>query len=395
MYRSGCCVNCIVPPHILKKLLDSEDPALRRAALNTILSTARLRGERGIRAMAAGNASSPSAGRRTIYDCGHSTELADARIVRTEEGVVSTDVAVNQAFEGLGATREFYRTVLQRDSIDDKGMRLDGYVHRGVKYNNAFWDGQEMVFGDGDGVIFTDFTGSLDVIGHELTHGVTEFVAGLEYHDQPGALNESISDVFGSLVKQWHNGQTADQADWLIGPEIFTPGTAGDALRSLKAPGTAYDSPDLGKDPQPADMDHYVQLPNTDDGDYGGVHINSGIPNHAFYLMATGVGGSAWEAPGHVWYEALKASNPKTEFQEFADTTYTKASQLYGEGSGAQKATLDAWAQVGIKISASVINGPSAPPPDDGNASLAELSRQIAVLSDAVGKLAGAVLSKT
>ena len=150
--------------------------------------------------------------------------------------------SVNSAFEGLGRTRDFYRDVLDRDSIDGHGMRLNGYVHFGAGFNNAFWDGSHMVFGDGDGVLFTDFTGSLDVIAHELTHGVTEFTAGLEYHKQPGALNESMSDVFGSLVKQWARKQTADQADWLIGAEIFTPEIDADALRSMKAPGTAYNN---------------------------------------------------------------------------------------------------------------------------------------------------------
>ena len=241
------CLNCIVPPHMLKRLLESGDAEAMRAALSTLLATERLRGARAVRQLGFAAASSPSDGRRTIYDCRTATDLALAAIVRTELQAATTDNAVNNAFDGLGATRDFYRTVFERDSIDDKGMRLDGYVHRGTKYNNAFWDGQEMVFGDGDGVIFTNFTGSLDVIGHELTHGVTQFVAGLEYHDQPGALNESISDVFGSLVKQWHNGQTADQADWLIGPDIFTPDVAGDALRSMKAPGTAYNDPRLGQ----------------------------------------------------------------------------------------------------------------------------------------------------
>src|SRR5207247_1511145 len=111
-----------------------------------------------------------------------------------------------------------------RNSIDDDGMELNGYVHFGQRYNNALWDGQEMIFGDGDGVRFTDFTGSLDVIGHELAHGVTQYTADLEYALQSGALNESMSDVFGSLIKQWSLGQTVDQADWLIGAEIFTPG---------------------------------------------------------------------------------------------------------------------------------------------------------------------------
>src|SRR5207302_4651253 len=141
-------------------------------------------------------------------------------------------------------------------------------------------------------------------------------------HNQQGALNESISDVFGSLVKQRSLGQTAETADWLIGAEVFTPGIEADALRSLKAPGTAYNNNLFGKDPQPDHMNKFVHKPDTQMGDWGGVHTNSGIPNKAFFLTATGIGGSAWEAPGHIWYEALKASGEMTDFQEFADTTY-------------------------------------------------------------------------
>jgi Zn-dependent metalloprotease len=341
------CVNCIIPPHLLRRLLDSSNTEIRHAALNTLISTARLRGERAVMATFAGATGNA---RRTIFDCRHSTNLQQARLARSENGGASRDEAANRAFEGLGATRDFYGEIFNRDSIDDLGRRLDGYVHYGRAYNNAFWNGREMVFGDGDGVLFTDFTKSLDVIAHELTHGVTEFVAGLEYHDQPGALNESMSDVFGSLVKQWKLKQSAEQADWLIGPEVFTPDIKADALRSMKAPGTAYDNPDFGEDPQPDSMDKYAQLPNTDEGDYGGVHINSGIPNKAFYVAAREIGGPAWEAPGHIWYEALQASGPKTEFQEFADKTYLIAGQRYGLGSPQQKAVLEGWAEVKIKI---------------------------------------------
>jgi Zn-dependent metalloprotease len=343
-------LNCILPPHILRRLLESGDAQVREAALNTLLATTRLRGERAVRGLLAAGMAAPAHGRRTVLDCRHSTVLSSAVVARTEDGPASSDPSVNQAFDGLGDTRQFYLAVFQRDSIDGRGMRLDGYVHRGVAFNNAFWDGREMVFGDGDGQIFGDFTGSIDVIGHELTHGVTENTAGLEYHDQPGALNESISDVFGSLVKQWVRKQTADQADWLIGAEIFTPGVGADALRSMKEPGTAYDNDMLGKDPQPAHMRDYVNLPDTEEGDNGGVHINSGIPNKAFYLTATGIGGYAWEAPGRIWYESLKASTATTDFQEFADTTYTKAGELYGAASSQQTAVQSAWDEVGISV---------------------------------------------
>lgn len=344
-------LNCIMPPHILQKLLESEDRDIYEAAMSTLLSTAHLRGARAVRASFVGAVATPAGGRRTIFDCQHRTFLPSAVLARSEEGAESADKSANQAFDGLGTTRQFYKDVYGRNSIDDRGMRLDGYVHRGKNYNNAFWNGREMIFGDGDGRIFTDFTGSLDVIGHELTHGVTEHTAGLEYRIQSGALNEHISDVFGSLIKQWSLRQSAMEADWLIGSEIFTPDVDADALRSMKAPGTAYDNKIFGQDPQPDHMSEFVHLPDTERGDNGGVHINSGIPNKAFYLVSVGIGGFAWEAPGHIWYESLKASNPQTQFQDFADTTYAKAEELYGADSAEQEAVLAAWREVGLQIS--------------------------------------------
>ena len=352
------------------------------------MNSARLRGQRSLRAaFGVGLSAAPADGRRSIFDCENRARIAGAVLVRTEQGEASSDNAVTRAFEGLGTTREFYREVLNRNSIDDRGMRLDGYVHFDASYNNAFWDGQQMVFGDGDGILFTDFTHSLDVIAHELAHGVTEHVAGLEYHVQSGALNESMSDVLGSLVKQWSLRQTADEADWLIGAEVFTPGVQADALRSLKAPGTAYDNDDFGKDPQPDRMSKFVQLPDTEAGDWGGVHINSGIPNKAFYLTATGIGGHAWEAPGLIWYEALRASGPTTEFQEFADKTYLMAEDLYGAGSIEQQAVQDAWRQVGLRTGPVVPRRRPGEAGDEGDA-LAELSRRIEMLSAQVSTLA-------
>jgi len=397
--RTCHCLNCITPPHLLRKLLESDDRDIRQSALNTLLMTERLRGERTVRAaLGVGVTVTPSQGRRTILDCRNNVFLPLCSIVRTEQGSVSTDEAVNRAFEGLGITREFYNEVLERNSIDDRGMRLDAYVHRGTNFNNAFWDGQQMVFGDGDGRLFTDFTKSLDVIAHELTHGVTEFTAGLEYHKEPGALNESISDVFGCLVKQWSLGQSSEEADWLIGADVFTPNINADALRSMKAPGTAYDNQLFGKDPQPDHMSKFAHLPNTEEGDWGGVHTNSGIPNKAFYLTAIGIGGPAWGAPGHIWYESLKASGVSTQFQEFADTTYLKAGQLYGSGSNEQQAVLSAWRDVGIRISGVPVGagsgrgrrvpaggGDGARQEDD---TLAALKKQIEALSAQVKALA-------
>ncbi len=370
-------LNCITPPYLLRKLLESDELGIRQAALSTLLSNARLRGERAVRASFAGAAASPTGGRRTIFDCQNRTYLPSAVLARSEDGPESADSSVNQAFDGLGTARQFYKDVHGRDSIDDRGMRLDAYVHRGRNYNNAFWDGQQMVFGDGDGRVFTDFTGSLDVIAHELTHGVTDHTTRLEYHTQSGALNEHISDVFGSLVKQWSRQQSVEEADWLIGSEVLTPEIGADALRSMKAPGTAYDNSLFGKDPQPDHMSEFVDLPDTEEGDNGGVHINSGIPNKAFYLTAVGIGGCAWEAPGHIWYSALKASSARAQFQDFADTTYCKAKELYGARSTEQQAVHAAWLEVGIRISG-LSAAASARAGGDG---VAALTRQLDALA--------------
>jgi Zn-dependent metalloprotease len=204
-----------------------------------------------------------------------------------------------------------------------------------------------MVYGDGDRELFERFTKSIDVIGHELTHGVTQFESGLIYWAQAGALNESLSDAFGSMVKQYVRGDKAADADWIIGEGLFTSEVDGEGIRSMSHPGTAYDDDVLGKDPQPAHMSKYV---NTLEDD-GGVHINSGIPNRAFYLAATGIGGYSWEGAGAIWYETLldPMLRRNTQFRGFAKLTVKVARQLFPGGPEAE-AVRDAWAQVGISV---------------------------------------------
>lgn len=350
-------ICCFVPPHILQAIGVNGDPEQKRAALSTLHSDATIRATRsalgptlaGALTVPLGVGAAPTP-QRTIYDAQHGDAISlPGMVVRTETGPVSSDPDVNNAFDSLGVTFDFYWHVLQRNSIDGNGLPLDASVHYLTDYDNALWNRQQMVFGDGDGRIFMHLTGATDVVGHELTHGVTQYTCGLAYHDQPGALNESISDVFGSLVKQFKLGQTADQADWLIGAGILAPGIQGVALRSMKAPGTAYDDPVLGKDPQPATMQAYVQGPV----DSGGVHINSGIPNRVFYLVAAGISGNAWEAPGHIWYATLldSALTPEASFGDFAARTIANAGKLYGQGGKEQQVVIDAWQQVGVQPS--------------------------------------------
>jgi Zn-dependent metalloprotease len=285
---------------------------------------------------------------RTIFDCRNSEDLTAAVIARVESDESSGDLAVDEAYDGLGSTYDFFWEIFERNSIDDDGMPLNAYVHFARNYNNAFWDGQHMVFGDGDNDLFNRFTIAIDIIAHELTHGVTDDEARLLYFRQPGALNESISDVFDALVKQRVLNQTADQADWLVGAGLFTPNVQGVAIRSMAAPGTAFDDPVLGKDPQPAHMKDFV---NTLD-DNGGVHINSGIPNKAFHFVATALGGYAWEKAGRIWYETLRDPQlrPDTGFRRFARLTASTASRLYGEASDEKQAVCNAWDAVGLPV---------------------------------------------
>ncbi|MFG3494044.1 M4 family metallopeptidase [Streptomyces sp. NPDC047928] len=342
----------IVPPHLLDRLARSADPAIAEAARRTLVADAahrtgrRLTTVTGVRTVAAG-APEAAAGRpnRTIHDAEHKRRLP-GRKVRAEGDEPTRDATVNRAYAGLGATFALFHEVYGRDSIDGSGLPLDATVHYDRDYGNAFWDGERMVFGDGDGQVFRDFTIPVDVIGHELAHGVTQYTANLAYFSQPGALNESMSDVFGSLVKQYALGQTADQADWLIGAGLLTDEVQGVALRSMKAPGTAYDDDVLGKDPQPATMDDYVQTGS----DNGGVHINSGIPNHAFYLAATALGGHAWERAGQIWYDVLTGGEltETADFAAFARLTVAAARERFGESGPEVEAVVKGWSTVGV-----------------------------------------------
>jgi Zn-dependent metalloprotease len=344
----------IAPPHILARMIEEGTPEQRTAATNTMASSASMRTRRAlvtqvmreldvdVRALAA----APAGEHLTVYDVEHGgrSDLPGRRI-RGHGEPEAEDPAVNQAYDGADKTYRFYKEVYDRDSVDGQGFELVSSVHYSFQYENAFWEGTQMVYGDGGGQLFAEgaLTTALDVIGHELTHGVTQFSAQLEYSKQSGALNEHFSDVFGSLVKQYDLGQTAEEADWLIGAGILNPGL-GEALRSMKAPGTAFKW-----DTQPANMSEYQDLPDDSDpnNDNGGVHINSGIPNHAFYLAATALGGNAWEKAGRVWYATLTDRlGPTSDFEEAANATVEVAGDLLsGED---QQAIQKAWQDVGV-----------------------------------------------
>ena len=343
-------LQCIVPPELLLQIIRHGTEEEREAALRTVAidSTFRVSRAQSVASLvpsmfrSARVGGTPGHPHREIYDQQNGEVMALGVPVRSEGAPPADDPAVNEAYDGFGSTYQFFWDVFRRDSIDDTGMLIMGLVHFSTNYGNAFWDGEgHMFFGDGDGTMFTRLTNSIDVIGHELAHGVTQYTANLSYVNQSGALNESMSDVFGSLVKQYAKGQDADEADWLIGPDIVGPALQ-PALRSLKAPGTAnpYDR-------QPANMDDFVVTAE----DHGGVHTNSGIPNRAFYVAATTIGGKAWEKAGKVWYESLRdpQTGPNTDFAGFARVTIRQAGILFGTTSSECDGIKAGWDDVKVE----------------------------------------------
>jgi Zn-dependent metalloprotease len=335
--HAGFCPCYIIPSKVFKRLAEkTKDKKQREHLLDSALLSDYLRGHRSAREMfLATNIAGEK--RRTIYDCQHKQSSPPrGKLVRGEGDAAIKDLAVNQAYDSSGTTYDFYEEILARNSVDGRGMRLDSFVHFARNFNNAFWDGAEMVYGDGDGKNFTGFTKALDVVAHELTHGVTQFTVpgGLDYVDQSGALNESISDVFGSIVKQWHLKQSVRDADWLIGAGIMVP-KGWKALRSMKDPGNKQLT--WPGDDQPSDMGGYVEG--------GDVHTNSGIPNHAFYLAATALGGNSWNDAAKIWYGALPMLNSSATFHDAAVATVSVAARL---GTAQKNAVTSAWRKVKV-----------------------------------------------
>jgi Zn-dependent metalloprotease len=329
-----------------KKIVEKGTDRQKDRAWKNLILTEQLRGRRQVTGLLSSMFAVSDRLHRTIYNAGNAENLP-GKVVRLEGGKSAGTKPVSEAYDYSGDTYKFYKDVFDRNSIDARGMRLDSSVHYGEDYNNAFWNGTQMVYGDGDGEIFDRFTKCLDVIGHELTHGVTQYEAALEYEGQAGALNESFSDVFGTLVKQYRLKQDVDKADWLIGAGLFAKKVKGVALRSMKEPGNAYDDPTIGKDPQPGHMKNYVQTSS----DNGGVHINSGIPNLAFYFAAEEIGGYAWEKAGKIWYVTLRDRlRESSDFEGAANLTFDVAGSLFGRESSEQKAVFNAWGKVGIRI---------------------------------------------
>lgn len=379
---AGCCKCYIVPPHLQQSIADlrlqDEDENIRNSAHTHGITDAAFRAHRAttIKHQDAvyfhiphpfdqGEESITQIGQfdpkpfvqkilRSVYDAQHREKLPGKLIVAAQGDPTdkstykqwgsSRDASVNKALENALNVFRFYLLQYQYNSIDGKGMAINSSVHFGNQYENAFWNGTQMVYGDGSD-LFKAFVYFLDVVGHELTHGVTG--DRLEYAGESGALNEHFSDVMGYLTYMYINKLDASTAKWLLADGILQYAGKSYPLRSFKAPGTAYDIPDLGKDPQPY---RYGDLYKGDEDD-GGVHINSGIPNHAFYLFATALGGKPWEKAGLVWFTTMMtqdAFGPNATMADFANATIKTADILFKEDQKVHDAIRGAWKTVEV-----------------------------------------------
>lgn len=253
------------------------------------------------------------------------------------------DKAAVDAHVNAGKVYDYYKKTFNRNSFDDKGAKLISTVHVGESWNNAAWNGVQMMYGDGDGKTFIPLSAGLDVIGHELTHAVTEHTANLVYKNESGALNESLSDIMGVMV---------EKKSWDLGADIYTPGKPGDALRSLKDPASIPNPLKPGE----GYPDHYNKR-YTGTADNGGVHINSSINNKAAYLVSEGgdhygvkVTGVGREATEKIYYRALtKYLTANSDFKMMRQAALQSAEDLYGKNSKAVQAVTKAYDAVGVK----------------------------------------------
>ncbi len=358
MVPSPACPSCrgphwFVPPYIVEHMCGLDDAVLRDRALAALEHGAAVRAVRAFAQQLPSMMALPSpTGRRhrLVYDA-RGRDALPGMLVRAEGDPATDDPAVNEAYDHSGDTFDFFHDVFGRSSLDDAGMTLVSSVHvaevdpRGSfqPMSNAFWDGERMAYGDGDGVVFERFTRALDVVGHELTHGVQAYASNLVYRGESGALNEHFADVFGVLVRQWKEGTPAEDASWLVGADILVPARTRRGIRDMERPGTAYtDDPVLGSDPQPAHMDDVYTGP----ADAGGVHLNSGIPNRAFVLVAKALGGPAWGTAGAIWYAAMLQLSRTSRFADMAALTAQVAGDRFDAAT--RRAVRAAWKKVGL-----------------------------------------------
>ena len=343
------CTCFIIPPDVLNRLANNKKlPAELRKTLadsarvsdamrQVRVQTAALTAVTQTITQGVGNKAVASAPKITVDDCGHKQTLPGTPVAKPS---ASKDKTAKRSFTETTSVAKFYKEVFKRNSVDDAGLTLLSSVHYGKAYNNAFWNGTQMVYGDGDTKLFTDFTGSNDVIAHELTHGVTQYTLQLDYSGDAGGLNESLSDCFGSMFRQWEAKQDVTKADWLIGADIMGPTAKAQGYSCLRNMANPADKKALA--PQPA---KYSQItPGMDP------HYSSGPPNLAFCTACKAFGGKSWERIGQVWFAALATSGPKPKMTmpQFAARTRQLAAQLYPKEPKVAAAVDKGWKAVGL-----------------------------------------------
>lgn len=272
-----------------------------------------------------------------LFDC-ENYENVPGRLVSNPAG--SADSIVKSVFHDTDALRIFFERCFNRNSIDGLGMSIMSSVHYSRSYVNAFWTGSQMVFGDGDGLIFKNMTSSDDFVGHEFMHGVTQYSAGVGYEGEAGAINESLSDIFGTIFRQWKRSWDVSHSDWMIGADMMGPVAIQNGwlcLRSLSDPSSTSS---LSK--QPKHFKDYIFG--------GGPHENSGILNYAFYLASIAVGGRSWEVVGRIWYATLQNPNmlPDMKLKQFAGLTCHEARRLFPHDYSVSEKLEQAWSAVGL-----------------------------------------------
>ena len=342
------CTCFIIPQDVLKKLAEDSklSDEVRKASLDTgniSIELRKLRKQAGKLTNAVALVQ-PSemlalavAPAVTVFNCQQTQTLPGTAVPNP---AASADATVKRTFVETSAVADFFKQVFNRNSIDNAGMTMMSSVHYGNKFNNAMWNGSQMIYGDGDQAIFVDFTRGNDVIGHELTHGVTQHSLQLAYSGDAGGLNESMSDCFGSMFRQWRANQTVAKADWLIGSDILGPTAKAKGLTCLRNMANPADPKALA--PQPT---KYAQItPGMDP------HFSSGPPNLAFCTACKKLGGKSWERIGQVWYRSLTGfgPTPTMKMPKFAARTRQVAKQLYANTPAVAAAVDAGWKQVGL-----------------------------------------------
>ena len=273
----------------------------------------------------------------SVFNCNHGQTLPGAQVINPAN---SPDATAKRVFSETTLVAAFYSQVFGRNSIDGAGMTMISSIHYGTGYNNAFWNGAQMTYGDGDGSIFVDFSKGNDVIGHELTHGVTQHTLQLAYNNEAGGLNESLSDCFGSMFLQWNASQNVNQANWLIGKDIMGPSATSQGLTCLRDMANPAAKHCLA--PQPTKFSQIK--PGMDP------HLSSGPPNLAFYTAAKAVGGNSWDKVGQIWYKSLTGfgPTPAMKMKAFANRTRAVAAQLNPGNTAVANAVDAGWKKVGL-----------------------------------------------